>query len=208
MQEVRSLNSSQRRDLIEVESPQINAYITVSPVGIIRRRVGVQYTHQELGIIFRLNHPSLWKRWLDMEDRQTTSKSKLVPGQQFMNSFLLQKDEASRELALREAYDLPRHLQALLAQSARRRLPLNAVGWPELHNLLLSANSEVSDLAQFSRRTFICALILNYKRYRQILQNNIQKPIGDIHNVHDKRVQQTSECNKKSRNLHLLNLIN
>ncbi|KAL3587318.1 hypothetical protein FPOAC2_13212 [Fusarium poae] len=27
-------------------------------------------------------------------------------------------------------------------------------------------------------------------------------------NVHDKRVQQTSECNKKSRNLHLLNLIN
>jgi WD40 repeat protein len=30
----------------------------------------------------------------------------------------------------------------------------------------------------------------------------------DTTNVHDKRVQQTSECNKKSRNLHLLNLIN
>ncbi|KAG6990093.1 hypothetical protein FocnCong_v019931 [Fusarium oxysporum f. sp. conglutinans] len=30
----------------------------------------------------------------------------------------------------------------------------------------------------------------------------------DTNNVHDKRVQQTSECNKKSRNLHLLNLIN
>jgi len=34
-----------------VGSPQINAYITVSPVGI-RRRVGVQYTHQEPVIIF------------------------------------------------------------------------------------------------------------------------------------------------------------
>ncbi|KAG7424404.1 ATP-dependent DNA helicase pif1 [Fusarium oxysporum f. sp. raphani] len=87
----------------------------------------------------RLNHPSLWKRWLDMEDRQTSSKPKLMPGQQVINSFLLQKDEASRELVLREAYDRPRHLQALLALCARRRLPLNAIEWPELHDLLLSA---------------------------------------------------------------------
>jgi hypothetical protein len=52
MPEVRSPNSGQKRDLIEGGSPQINAYITASPVGIIRRRVGVQYTHQEPGIIF------------------------------------------------------------------------------------------------------------------------------------------------------------
>ncbi|KAH6959796.1 hypothetical protein BKA56DRAFT_601255, partial [Ilyonectria sp. MPI-CAGE-AT-0026] len=51
--------------------------------------------------------------------RQASSKSKLVPGQQFMNSFLLQKDEASREL--------PGHLQVLLTLYARRRLPLNAI---------------------------------------------------------------------------------
>ncbi|PNP59312.1 hypothetical protein FNYG_14943 [Fusarium nygamai] len=129
----------------------------------------------------RLNHPSLWKRWLDMEDRQTSSKPKLMPGQQVINSFLLQKDEASRELVLREAYDRPRHLQALLALCARRRLPLNAIEWPELHDLLLSANPEISGLAQFSRRTFTRALVLNYERYRQILQNNIQEAIGDIH---------------------------
>ncbi|KAJ3454169.1 hypothetical protein MRS44_018063 [Fusarium solani] len=98
-----------------------------------------------------------------------------------MNSFLFQKDEASRELVLREAYDRPRHLQALLALCARRRLPLNAIEWPELHDLLLSANPEISDLAQFSRRTFTRALVLNYERYRQILQNNIQEAIGDIH---------------------------
>ncbi|RKK18961.1 hypothetical protein BFJ66_g17896 [Fusarium oxysporum f. sp. cepae] len=129
----------------------------------------------------RLNHPSLWKRWLDMEDRQTSSKPKLMPGQQVINSFLLQKDEASRELVLREAYDRPRHLQALLALCARRRLPLNAIEWPELHDLLLSANPEISGLAQFSRRTFTRALVLNYERYRQILQNNIQEAIGNIH---------------------------
>ncbi|PVI00017.1 hypothetical protein DM02DRAFT_655787 [Periconia macrospinosa] len=75
----------------------------------------------------RLNHSSLWKRWLDMEDRQASSKPKLAPGQQFMNSFLLQKDEASRELVLRDAYDRPRHLQALLTLCARRRLSLNAI---------------------------------------------------------------------------------
>ncbi|KAI3570517.1 hypothetical protein IWW34DRAFT_775315, partial [Fusarium oxysporum f. sp. albedinis] len=144
MQEVRSLNSGQRRDLIEVGNPQINAYITVSPVGILRRRV---------------------RRWLDMEDRQTSSKSELVSGQQFMNSFLLQKGGVSRELVLGEAHDRPQHLQALLALCARRRLPLNAIEWPELHNLLLSANSEISDLAQFSTRTFIRALILTYERY-------------------------------------------
>jgi hypothetical protein len=113
-----------------------------------------------------------------MEDQQTSSKSKLVSGQKFMNSFLLPKDEASRELVLREAYDRPRHLQALLALCARRRLPLNAIEWPELHNLLLSANPEISDLAQFSRRKFIRALILNYERYRQILQNNSRKLLG------------------------------
>ncbi|KAG7403230.1 putative AC transposase [Fusarium oxysporum f. sp. rapae] len=129
----------------------------------------------------RLNHPSLWKRWLDMQDRQTSSKPKLMPGQQVMNSFLLQKDEASRELVLREAYDRPRHLQALLTLCARRKLPLNAIEWPELHDLLLSANPEISDLAQFSRRTFTRALVLNYERYRQILQNNIQEAIGDVH---------------------------
>ncbi|KAJ0130008.1 hypothetical protein HZ326_26887 [Fusarium oxysporum f. sp. albedinis] len=114
----------------------------------------------------RLNHPPLWKRWLDMEDRQTSSKSELVSGQQFMNSFLLQKGGVSRELVLGEAHDRPQHLQALLALCARRRLPLNAIEWPELHNLLLSANSEISDLAQFSTRTFIRALILTYERYR------------------------------------------
>lgn len=129
----------------------------------------------------RLNHPSLWKRWLDMEDRPTSSKPKLVPGQQCINSFLLHKDEASRELVLREAYDRPRHLQALLALCARRRLPLNAIEWPELHDLLLAANPEISDLAHLSRRTFTRALVLNYERYRQILQNNIQEAIGDIH---------------------------
>ena len=116
-----------------------------------------------------------------MEDRLTSSKPKLVPGQQFMNSFLLQKGEASIELVLREAHDRPRHLQALLALCARRRLPLNAIVWPELHGLLLSANPEISDLAQFSRRTFTRDLVLNYERYRQILQNNIQEAIGDIH---------------------------
>ncbi|KAJ9419786.1 hypothetical protein QL093DRAFT_2101764 [Fusarium oxysporum] len=116
-----------------------------------------------------------------MEDRQTSSKPKFVPGQQFMNLLLLQKDEASRELVLPEAYGRPRHLQALLALCARRRLPLNAIEWPEPHNLLLSANSEISDLAQFNRRTFLRALVLNYKIYRQILQNNIQEAIGDIH---------------------------
>src|SRR6478609_3891755 len=116
-----------------------------------------------------------------MEDRQTSSKPKLMPGQQVINSFLLQKDEASRELVLREAYDRPRHLQAFLALCARRRLPLNAIEWPELHDLLLSANPEISGLAQFSRRTFTRALVLNYERYRQILQNNIQEAIGDIH---------------------------
>ncbi|KAI8401800.1 hypothetical protein FOFC_18669 [Fusarium oxysporum] len=115
-----------------------------------------------------------------MEDRQTSSKPKLMPGQQVMNSFLLQKDETLRELVLREAYDRPRHLQALLALCARRRLPLNAIEWPEFHDLL-SANPEISDLAQFSRRTLTCALVLNYERYRQILQNNIQEAIGDIH---------------------------
>ncbi|KAJ0132244.1 Uncharacterized protein HZ326_24667 [Fusarium oxysporum f. sp. albedinis] len=129
----------------------------------------------------RLNHPSLWKRWLDMEERQSSSKPKLMPGQQVMNSFLLQKDEASRGLVLREAYNRPRHLQALLALCARRRLPLNAIEWPELHDLLLSANPEISDLAQFSRRTFTRALVLNYERYRQILQNDIQEATGDIH---------------------------
>ncbi|KID82045.1 transposase [Metarhizium guizhouense ARSEF 977] len=98
-----------------------------------------------------------------------------------MNSFLLQKDEASREMLLREAYDRPRHLQALLALCARRRLPLNAIDWPELHDLLLSANPEISDLAHFSRRTFTRALVLNYKRYRQILQYNIQEAIGYVH---------------------------
>jgi hypothetical protein len=51
MPEVRSPNSGQRRDLIEVGSPQINAYITVSAAGI-RRRVRVQYIHQEPVIIF------------------------------------------------------------------------------------------------------------------------------------------------------------
>ncbi|KAJ0132744.1 Uncharacterized protein HZ326_24178 [Fusarium oxysporum f. sp. albedinis] len=130
---------------------------------------------------FRLNHPSLWKRWLDIEDRQTSSKPKLMPSQQVINSFLLQKDEASRELVLREAYDRPRHLQALLALCARRRLPLNAIEWPELHDLLLSANPEISGLTQFSRRTFTHALVLNYERYHQILQNNIQEAIRDIH---------------------------
>ncbi|EFZ03309.2 Ribonuclease H-like protein [Metarhizium robertsii ARSEF 23] len=129
----------------------------------------------------RRNHPSLWRRWLDLEDLQTSPKSKLMNGQQVMNSFLLQKDEASREMLLREAYDRPRHLQALLALCARRRLPLNAIDWPELHDLLLSANPEISDLAHFSRRTFTRALVLNYERYRQILQNNIQEAIGDVH---------------------------
>jgi len=104
-----------------------------------------------------------------------------MPGQQVMNSFLLQKDEASRGLVLREAYNRPRHLQTLLALCVRRRLPLNAIEWPELHDLLLSANPEISGLAQFSRRTFTRALVLNYERYRQILQNNIQEAIGNIH---------------------------
>jgi hypothetical protein len=85
-----------------------------------------------------------------------------MPGQQVMNLFLLQKDEASRELVLREAYDRPRHLQGLLALCARRRPPLNAIEWPELHDLLLSANPEISDLAQFSRRTFTRALLKYY----------------------------------------------
>ncbi|EXM15413.1 hypothetical protein FOTG_16253 [Fusarium oxysporum f. sp. vasinfectum 25433] len=40
MQEVRSLNSDQRRDLIEVGSPQIKACITVSPVGNLSVRRG------------------------------------------------------------------------------------------------------------------------------------------------------------------------
>jgi hypothetical protein len=35
-----------------------------------------------------------------MEERQSSSKPKLMPGQQVMNSFLLQKDEASRGLVL------------------------------------------------------------------------------------------------------------
>jgi hypothetical protein len=52
MPEIRSPNSGQRRDPIEMGSPQINAYITVLPVGIIRRRVGVRYIHQGPGIIF------------------------------------------------------------------------------------------------------------------------------------------------------------
>ena len=64
-----------------------------------------------------------------------------------MDSFLLQKGEPLRELVLREAYDRPRHLQALLALCARRRLPLNAIEWPELHDLILSANPQISDLA-------------------------------------------------------------
>ena len=129
----------------------------------------------------RLNHPPLWKRWLDLEERQISSKPRLVPGQQFMSSFLFQKDEASRKMLLREAYDRPRHLQALLALCARRRLPLNAIEWPELHDLLLSANPEISDLAHLSRRTFTRVLVLNYERYRQILRGNIQEAIGDIH---------------------------
>jgi hypothetical protein len=128
----------------------------------------------------RRNHPSLWRRWLDLEDLQT-SKPKLMHGQQVMSSFLLQKDEASREMLLRETYDRPRHLQALLALCARRRLPLNAIEWPELHDLLLSANPEISDLARLSRRTFTRVLVLNYERYRQILRDNIQEAIGDIH---------------------------
>lgn len=102
-------------------------------------------------------------------------------GQQSMGSYLLQNDKASRGLLLREAYDRPRHLQALLALCARRRLPLNAIEWPELHDLLLSANPEIFDLAKFSRRTFTRALALNYDRYRQILQSSIQEAIGDIH---------------------------
>lgn len=129
----------------------------------------------------RLNHPCLWKRWLDMEDRRNSSKLELASDQQLMSSFLLQKDETSRELILREVYDRPRHVQALLALCARRRLPLNAIEWPELHDLLISVNPKISDLAQISRRTFTRALILNYERYRQILQNSIQEAIGDIH---------------------------
>jgi hypothetical protein len=129
----------------------------------------------------RLNHPSLWKKWLDMEERQSSSKPNLKPGQQFMTSFLHQKDHSSGKVLLREAYDRPRHLQALLALCARRRLPLNAIEWPELHDLLLSVNPEISDLAHLSRRTFTRALVLNYERYRQILQDDIQEAIGDIH---------------------------
>ncbi|KAM3549148.1 hypothetical protein ARSEF4850_009010 [Beauveria asiatica] len=122
----------------------------------------------------RLNHPPLWKRWLDMENQPASSKATAVSSQAFMNSFLLRKEAASREMLLREAYDRPRHLQALLALCARRRLPLNAIEWPELHDLILSANPEISDLAQLSRRTFTRTMVLNYERYRHILQNDIQ----------------------------------
>lgn len=129
----------------------------------------------------RLNHPPLWKRWLDMENQPASSKATAVSSQAFMNSFLLRKEAASREMLLREAYDRPRHLQALLALCARRRLPLNAIEWPELHDLILSANLEISDLAQLSRRTFTRTMVLNYERYRHILQNDIQEAIGEIH---------------------------
>lgn len=69
----------------------------------------------------------------------------------------------------------------MIALCARRQLPLSAIGWLELHELLLSVNLEINDLALFSRRSLNRLLKLNFKKYKKQLQNNLQEAIGDIH---------------------------
>jgi hypothetical protein len=54
-------------------------------------------------------------------------------------------DHRSREIVLREAYDRPRHIRAMIALCSKKRLALSATDWPELHELILSGNSMIGD---------------------------------------------------------------
>jgi hypothetical protein len=128
----------------------------------------------------KTKHMAQWKEYKQSTKEERSSLGH-DPRQILIEKFALSNTNTARDLVLRQAYNKQRHIQAMIALCARRRLPLSAVGWPELHELLLSVNPEIDDLAPFGRRSLDRLLKLNFKRYKKQLQNHLQEAIGDIH---------------------------
>lgn len=87
----------------------------------------------------------------------------------------------ARSLILRQAFNRPRFIRALISLCARRRLPLNATDWPQLQELILAGNLAIQDLMKLSRRTLMQLLQANHLEYRTQLQTAIQDAVGQIH---------------------------
>jgi hypothetical protein len=90
-------------------------------------------------------------------------------------------DHKSRTIILREAYDRPRHIRALIALCSKKRIALSASDWPELHELMLASNPAIEDLIRLSRRTLVRLLSKNHLQYRKQLQNSLHDSKSKIH---------------------------
>jgi transposase len=74
-------------------------------------------------------------------------------------------DHRSREIVLREVYDRPRHIRAMIALCSKKRLALSATDWPELHELILSGNSMMGIEIKMPRRTLVRLLSKNHHQF-------------------------------------------
>jgi hypothetical protein len=137
------------------------------------------FTHNAKNHVMK-HHPDAWIRWnrennaLGPFIRQSSQKT--LDG--FVQPILPQQSES---IILRSAYDRSRHIQAMIALCSRRRLVLSATEWPELHELMLSANPLISDLIKLSRRQLVTLLAKNHHQYRIQLQSSLQDAQSKIH---------------------------
>lgn len=125
-------------------------------------------------------HFAEWQRWIS--SNKAMSNAPPLFGQNTLDGFIsVGHSQLSEQVALRNAYDRKRHIQAMIALCSRRRLALSATDWPELRELMLSANPAISNLIKLSRRTLVRLLVKNHRQYRSHLQSGLQNARSKIH---------------------------
>ena len=84
--------------------------------------------------------------------------------------------------ALHQAFNAERYEDAIVALLTRRRLPFNAVTWPEMRELALACNPSIrKDQLITSRRTAVRHIVASHSAYIPYIREHLEKAIGRIH---------------------------
>ncbi|EKG08932.1 restless-like transposase, partial [Macrophomina phaseolina MS6] len=82
---------------------------------------------------------------------------------------------------LRNSFNQQAYKEAIIGLLTRRRMPFSAVEWSEMKDLALACNPAIEDLLITSRRSAVRYIALNYRLYKEQIENSLSTALSPIH---------------------------